>query len=157
MIFKSHYQNAYVTRDLDKAIAFMEQRYGVQSLFPIDLELDVIAPGGAEKLCMRMAFAWIGNLQLELIQPQSGCVQHYVDSLPESEADFSPRFNHVALRRDDLDAMRAEIDSLKLPILFEGRLDGLVYIYVDAREELGHILEYVWATPDAWDMIGWPK
>ena len=64
---------------------------------------------------------------------------------------------HIAVRRDDLDAMRAEIDRLGVPVAFEGEVPGLVFIYLDARESLGHCLEYVWASPEGGEMIGWPK
>jgi hypothetical protein len=157
MYFLNHYQNAYVTRDIDKGISFMETRYGVHGLAPIDLELDVVTPQGRDKVVMRLAVAWVGKLNVELIQPVSGCIDHYVDSLPVDNDDFSPRFNHIAMRRDDFDAMRSEITCLNLPILFEGSFDGLRYIYVDARKELGHLLEYVWATPEVWDFLGWPQ
>ncbi len=156
MYFLNHYQNAYVTRDIAKGIAFMESRFGVHDLAPIDLELDVVTPQGPVKLAMRLAVAWVGRLNVELIQPLSGCVDHYTHSLPADTEDFSPRFNHIAMRRDDLGSVRSEIESLNLPILFEGSFDGLCYIYVDARSELGHLLEYVWATPQVWDFLGWP-
>lgn len=156
MRFSNHYQNAYVTHDIDKAIALLEMRYGIKGLAPGDLELDVITPNGESKLCMRMAFCWIDNMQFELIQPQSGCVGHYLDSLPSDSNDFSPRFNHVAMRRDDLEAMRAEVKAINLPVLFEGNLNGLSFIYLDARKDLGHLLEYVWTTPEIWNLLGWP-
>jgi hypothetical protein len=158
MIFWSHYQNAYVTRDLDRALALIDQRYGVREFVQADVELDLKTPSGAQKMGMRLAYAWVGRMQVELIQPQSGCIQHYVDSLPEDPADYSPRFNHIALRRDDRDEMRSEIASLNLPILFEGGFEGgLCFMYVDARKDLGHLLEYVWATTEMWQMLGWPS
>jgi hypothetical protein len=156
MHFRNHYQNAYVTRDLDKAISLTEVRYGVRGLVPVDLELDVVTPAGEAKLCMRLAYAWVGRMQIELIQPLSGCVDHYVDSLPRDGADHSLRFNHIAMRRDSLEELYAEIETSKLPLLFEGRLEGLRYLYLDARRDLGHILEYVWATPETWEFLGWP-
>jgi hypothetical protein len=53
--------------------------------------------------------------------------------------------------------MRAEIAKLHLPLAFEGEVPGLIFIYLDARETLGHYLEYVWASPAGWEMSGWPK
>jgi hypothetical protein len=61
------------------------------------------------------------------------------------------------VRRDDLAAMRAEIAQLNLPLAFEGEVPGLTYIYLDTRATLGHYLEYVWASPEGWQMIGWPN
>ncbi len=53
--------------------------------------------------------------------------------------------------------MRAEIEALGLPLTFEGEVPGLVFIYLDARQTLGHYFEYVWATAEGWEMQGWPK
>jgi hypothetical protein len=156
MYLRNHYQNAYVTRDLDQAISLLEARYGLNGFFPIDLTQDVVTPGGKAKLNMRLAYAWIGKMQIELIQPVSGCVDHYVDSLPPGQADHSPRFNHVALRRDTWEELKSEVEALKLPVLVEGSLPGLRFIYLDARQDLGHLLEYVWATPEMWQRLGWP-
>ena len=157
MRFHNHFQNAYVTHDLEKAIELMEKRYGVRGLVPVDLEIDIGTPAGPNKLVMRLAYAWTGRTQVELIQPQSGWIQHYVDSLPKDKTDHRPQFNHVAMRRDDPDAMLSEIDSLNLPIVMDGSVDGLRFIYVDARRELGHILEYVWTSAEFWTFLGWPS
>ena len=37
------------------------------------------------------------------------------------------------------------------------RVLWLIFIYLDGRETLGHAFEYIWATPEGWDMQGWPK
>ncbi|MVF11581.1 hypothetical protein FT643_05425 [Ketobacter sp. MCCC 1A13808] len=156
MKLSNHYQNAYVTHDIEKAISMLEIKYGFEGISPGEIELDVVTPSGNRKLHMQLAFCWIDSMQFELIQPISGCVEHYLSSLPSDETDFSLRFNHVAMRRDDMDAMRNEIKELDLPVLFEGNLNGLCFIYVDARKSLGHILEYVCTTPEIWNLLGWP-
>ena len=53
--------------------------------------------------------------------------------------------------------MRKEVVRLALPLVFEAEGPGLACIFVDARKSLGHYLEYVWATPQGWEMVGWPK
>lgn len=156
MLFKNQFQHAYVTRDIDKAIELFSKRYQIENLIPIDLDIDVVTPRGAEKLNMRLAYSWIGRNQVELIQPISGCVQHYIDSLPKDINDYTPSFNHIAMRCDDISQMRAEAEKLGLPILLEGDTETLRFLYVDARHELGHILEYVWSSPEIWDILGWP-
>lgn len=41
---------------------------------------------------------------------------------------------------------------------FEGEVPGMMtYVSLDARQALGHYVEYVCATPVGWDMMGWPK
>lgn len=157
MFLQGHYQNAYVTRDLDRAMELVRSRYGVSDYIVFEPEMVLKTPSGPKPSSVRAALAWAGGLQLELIEPVSGFLDHYLPYLPADRSDASPRFHHMAVRRDDLDAMREEIARLGLPLAFEGEVPGLVYIYLDARESLGHYLEYVWAGPEGWEMIGWPK
>jgi hypothetical protein len=157
MYLQGHYQNAYVTHDLDRAMERVSDRYGVGDWIVFEPDMILKTPAGEKPSKVRAALAWAGGLQLELIQPVSGHLDHYLPFLPADRTDPSPRFHHMAVRRDDEAAMRQEIERLGLPLAFEGAVPGLVFIYLDARESLGHFFEYVWATPEGWDMIGWPK
>ena len=157
MFLKGHYQNAYVTHDLDKAMALLTEQYGVGDYIVFEPDMILKTPRGEKASSVRAALAWVGGLQLELIEGVSGFLDHYQPFLPADPADPTPRFHHMAVRRDDLAAMRAEIAELGLPLAFEGEVPGLVFIYLDARASLGHYLEYVWCSPEGWEMIGWPK
>jgi hypothetical protein len=114
--------------------------------------------GETRPASVRVGVSWAGALQIELIQPVSGYVDHYARRLPEDRNDPSPRFHHVGLRRDDLEAMREELSHLDLPFAFEGGSpSSLIYVYFDAAQSLGHYVEYVWTTPDVWRGMGWPE
>lgn len=156
MSLRRHYQNAYVTHDLDRAVARIARQHGVSGFQAFDAEMILRTPGGEKPARMRVALGWVGPLQIELIQPMSGYVDPYAAYLPADAADPVPRLHHIAVRRDDLDAMRREIAASGLPVIFESEAAGLVCALLDARESLGHYLEYVWATPDGWKMVGWP-
>lgn len=157
MFLKGHYQNAYVTHDLDGAMKLIDERFDPLDWIRFDPDMELQTPSGMKEASVRVALGWIGNLQIELIQPVKGWREHYEPFLPKDPASAVPGFHHIAARRDDLDAMRAEIDRLGLPIAFEGGVPGLHFVYLDARESLGHYLEYMWATPEAWAMNGWPE
>jgi hypothetical protein len=157
MFMRGHYQNAYVTHDLDKAMQVISDRYGKIDWIVFAPDMNLRTPQGEKPSSVKAALGWAGGLQLELIQPGAGFQDHYLPFLPADKSDPSPRFHHIAVRRDDLDAMRAEIEQLGLPVAFEGEVPGLVYIYLDARASLGHYFEYVWASPEGWEMIGWPE
>lgn len=157
MSLRAHYQNAYVTRDLDKAIQALSEVHGVQGFWPIEADFSLKTPDGEKSARMRVALGWVDKLQIELIQPISGFTDIYSAYLPEDEADATLRLHHVAVRREDLDAMRTEIAQLDAPVVFEGEGPGIQYALVDARKSLGHYLEYVWATPEGWAMVGWPN
>lgn len=157
MSLEGHYQNAYVTRDLDAVVTAIGGVHGIESFRTIQAEFELSTPYGLRTAHMRVALGWAGRLQIELIQPLSGFTEVYLAGLPANPHDHSPRLHHVAVRRDDLDAMKAEIESLSEPVLFSGEGPGLSYVLVDARRSLGHCLEYVYATREGWAMVGWPS
>lgn len=162
MFLRGHMQNAYVTRDLDKAMAIFADRYGVESFDRFDPEMVVRTPEGERPMAVRVASFWAGGLNIEVIEPVSGYVDHYVSMLPPGGRDPTPRFHHISLRRDDEPAMREEIARLGQPLAFEGpvsireAIPDLVFVYLDTRSTLGHYLEYTWKSPEGWKFVGWP-
>jgi Glyoxalase/Bleomycin resistance protein/Dioxygenase superfamily len=151
MIEGRHYQNAYITRDLDKAIENFLTRAGVQDIMRYEGSVEVTTPRGRGTAVNKLAFIWIGNLQYELIQPVSGYVDVYRDALP---ADDSLLFHHVCMRVDDWATFRANVTQQKYPVVLEGGSDALKYVYLDARDFLGHYLEYTWMTDAMWARMG---
>lgn len=163
MFIKGHMQNAYVTHDLDKAMEIVGNQYGVEKWDRIDPDMMVNTPQGPKPLQCRVGHFWAGGLNIELIQPVGGFVEHYVSMLPDDKTDAVPRFHHISLRRDDEAEMRKEIAELGLPLAFEGPLStkdyipSLVFIYLDARATLGHYVEFTWKSDEAWKFVGWPE
>ena len=152
-----HYQNGYVTHDLDRALDHFASRFGMTDFGCYDADIKVTTPQGAKPLTMRIAAGWTGGLNIEVMQPVSGHVAPLMAMLPRDPADAVPRFHHVALRRDDRDTMREEIAGCGLPLAFGGEPPGMEFAYLDARASLGHFIELVWKAPGGWDRIGWPK
>jgi hypothetical protein len=157
MFLKGHYQNAYVTHDLDKCMALLTARYGLSDFLLFEPDMNLKTPHGGRQGSVRAALVWAGGLNLEFIQPGKGYQEHYLPYLPADPSDPAPRFHHMAVRRDDLAVMREEIALLGLPLVIEGAVPGLVFVYLDARATLGHYLEYIWASPEGWEMMGWPE
>jgi hypothetical protein len=151
MLLENHYQNAYVTRDIEKAVAFFRERYGVPDAKYFEAATEVWTPNGTGVAVNKIAFIWIGKLQYELIQPVSGPVQMYSDELP----DHGIRFHHICMRSFDWDATLAEIERQKLPIVYRGDTSsGLRFVYADARATLGHYLEFTSMPPAIWTAMG---
>jgi hypothetical protein len=157
MFLQGHYQNAYVTHDLDRAIDIIDGRYGAHDYLRFAPEMVLQTPEGEKSIKVKVAATWVGSLQIELIEPVSGFVDPYLACLPQDKTDAVPRFHHISLRREDADAMRAEARQLGLPFVCEGGIPDLTYIYLDARQTLGHYLEFVWASKAGWEMVGWPE
>jgi hypothetical protein len=157
MYLRNHFQNAYVTHNLDKAMAMIDDRFGKIDWIVFDPTMTLQTPQGPKESTVRAALGWSYGLQIELIEPVSGQVDHYLPVLPADRNDPTPQFHHIAVRRDDEAAMRREIDQLDFPLIFESSVPGLVFIYLDGSKTLGHAFEYIWATPEGWEMQGWPK
>jgi hypothetical protein len=151
MLLERHYQNAYVTSNLDRGIEILRAEFGATDVMRTEVTTDVWTPRGAGSATNKMAFAWVGNLQYELIEPVSGPVDLYREVL---RPDGALRFHHIAMRIMDWDKFRAEVDCRKLPIAYARETQPqLKFIYIDARETLGHYLEYVYTTPEHWKRI----
>ena len=163
MFLHGHMQNAYVTRDLDRAMELVGNRYGVEKFDRFDPDMTVNTLHGPQPMVNRVASFWAGGLNIEIIEPVSGYIEHYTCMLPEDRTDATPRFHHISLRRDDEAEMRAEIARLGLPLAFEGPLSikeaipSLVFVYLDGRASLGHYVEFTWKSPEAWKFVGWPE
>ncbi len=157
MSLAHHYQNAYVTHNLDTGMGLMRSAFSLDDFTVMEVPLSLKTPSGQKSLQVRVALAWVGALQIELIQPVSGYVEPYLSALPADPKDSVPRLHHVAVRRDDLSEMRREVESLGLPLAFEIGAPDLTCIFVDARQRVGHHLEFVFATSTGWEMVGWPK
>ena len=151
MIEGRHFQNAYLTRNLRSAIELFEARADIRKLLQFEATTEVMTPSGPGICTNKLAFIWIGDFQYELIEPVSGSVTLYLEQLP---ADDSLRFHHVCMRVDDWSEFRARVDRQPYPVAIEGGNDALRFLYLDAREFLGHYLEYVWMTPERWTQVG---
>jgi hypothetical protein len=146
-----HYQNAYVTRDVEKSVEVFQQRAKVDRVLTYEGSTPVTTPDGAGIQTNKLAFIWIGDLQYELIQPVSGSVRIYSDALP---ADDGLRFHHICMRVADWDEFRARVERQPYPVVLEGGNEKLRFLYLDARPFLGHYLEYTWMTDERWAQMG---
>jgi hypothetical protein len=145
-----HYQNAYVTADIDRAIEAMKAKYGIgdADILRTEATTPVWTPSGSGPNTSKLAFIWVGKLQYELIEPISGPSDLYSAAVAR---DQLMRFHHVAMRVMDWDAFRAEVDRKGWPVAISGEGgNGLKFLYLDARDTLGHYLEYVYAPPQMW-------
>ncbi|HMK87412.1 MAG TPA: VOC family protein [Steroidobacteraceae bacterium] len=152
MQLENHYQNAYVTSDLDRALEIFRTQYGFDGFKRIEVSYELTTPAGRGSASVKLALGWIGSLQYELIQPVSGLIDVYREGL---DARSPMRFHHVCMRVPDWTEFRARVDREKRSVVMEGGTPGhLLWLYVDARDSLGHYLEYCWMTPERWAMIG---
>jgi hypothetical protein len=152
MFLNAHYQNAYVTRDLDRALALFRTQHNFDNFMRFEPTFEVRTPTERGLATTKMALGWIGNIQYELIEPVSGLVDVFREGLP---ASGPMRFHHVCMRVDDWAPFRASLDRQGQSVVLEGGTEGhLQFVYVDGRDTVGHYLEYCWMTPQRWAAIG---
>lgn len=146
-----HYQNAYITRDVDKWVAEIERSAKVERIDRYEGAIPLVTPPTSVAQTSKIAFIWIGNRQYELIQPIADTLGLYKTAMPE---DDGLRFHHACLRVPDWADFRGRVDAQSYPVVIEGGSDALRFLYIDTRPLLGHYLEYVWMTDERWTQIG---
>jgi hypothetical protein len=153
MIVGRHYQNAYVTRNVDKAVAEFKERADVRKVIETQVSVQLWTPQGEGQGVQKLAFIWVEDLNIELIQPIEGDVLAlYRDALP---ADDRLSFHHVCHFIDDWDAFAAKVEQQPYPVVLKGGAPGMLqFVYLDTRAWLGHYTEYVWMVPDRWAAMG---
>ncbi|TXC70242.1 hypothetical protein FSB78_04230 [Sphingomonas ginsenosidivorax] len=153
MLTGRHYQNAYVTRDVDKAVAAFRENAEIRKLIEVEVPVQLWTPEGEGQGVQKLAFVWIGDLQVELIQPGAGDVLAlYRDALPEGD---EVKFHHICQLVDDWEAFMAKVDQEKFPVVLRGGTPGMLeFCYLDTRDWLGHYTEYCWMVPQRWAGMG---
>ena len=148
-----HFQNAYVTRDIDAAVARFKAHADVRKLIETEVTTQLWTPQGDGEGRQKLAFIWVEDMQYELIQPVSGDVLAlYRDALPDGD---EIRFHHVCNRVDDWAAFEAGLADSPYPVVLRGGTPGMLeFCYLDTRAWLGHYIEYVWMGPDRWAGLG---
>ena len=92
--FAAFYQLAYVTTDLEQALEIFKTRYGVPNVTRVG-ELALQLDGGGTTI-IRLALCFVGQVELEIIEPVGGEDDIYRRALPDS--GFGLVWHHVGFR-----------------------------------------------------------
>jgi hypothetical protein len=145
-LFANVWQLGYVTNDLDRGLAELSDRFGLDHHFRVPSGGSTFYAGDTEVPWeAKFAMAARGGLIVELIEPVSGEIGFYTDVLPD-DGSFGVRLHHLAAFTHTGDA---EWERLKTLLAASGLgfdytmvIPGRVRAgYVDTRAELGHFLE----------------
>ena len=153
MMTGRHYQNAYVTRNVDKAVADFKRHADIRQLMEIEVPVQLWTPQGEGTGVQKLAFVWVEDMQFELIEPRAGeALAIYRDALPD---DDRIAFHHVCQVVEDWEAFTARVAQQEFPVVLKGGTPGLLqFCYLDTRPWLGHYTEYVWMMPERWAQMG---
>jgi Glyoxalase/Bleomycin resistance protein/Dioxygenase superfamily len=146
-VFKNVFQIAYVTNDLPRAVSLFRSEQGVGELATFDdFTLDVRGGGAA---VINVALGYVGETQLEIIEPVSGDVELYRAWLSD---EFAVRHHHFCHRLDsveELDTVRARYEESGYAIALDASLGETRLFYADTTQLLDHYQEYAWVDSEA--------
>ena len=153
MLVGRHYQNAYVTRDIARATERFRREAEVRTVIETEVEVALWTPQGEGRGRQKLAFVWVEDLQVELIQPgEDDVLALYRDALPAGDGI---RFHHICNRVDDWPGFLAQVDRQPYQVALRGGSAGMLeFLYLDTRDWLGHYIEYVWMLPERWAAMG---
>lgn len=146
-----HYQNAYIVRDIDRSVETFCDKADVRLKIQTEVKQELQLFGKPATLSSKLAFLWIDDLQIELIQPIGGDDAIYRNAMLR---DYSMALHHICFRVRDWDAFREDAASCGFPVALEGGSDALRYLYLDTRGMLGHFIEYTWMSDERWTQLG---
>jgi glyoxalase/bleomycin resistance protein/dioxygenase superfamily protein len=140
------WQFGYVTTDLDRAMTFMAERFGLE-------HCRHLPSGGATFLVgdqpaeweVKFAMGARGGTIIELIEPVAGEIDFYTRVLPREEP-FSVRLHHIATHtaggEDEWQNINRLLAAANLKVDYTVLIPDRVRAgYVDTTAELGHWLE----------------
>lgn len=138
-LFKRHFQVAYVAEDAKAAIASLRLRFDIAHWDVLDMKVI----HGPEAPARYIANAWVGDIMIEVIEPDEVIDSIYRDWKSDSAAAL--RFHHLGFLVDtaeELDVAKAQFAGQGFPIVAEGSFGNVLdYAYADTTAELGHYYE----------------
>ena len=141
ILFKRHFQSAYVVDDIQQAMAIFASNYGITHW---DV-MDMVAMAGPGQPLMFIANAWAGDMMIELMQPDENVTSIYTGWQKQSGESF--RLHHLGFLVDSHAQMAEHKQRLignGQPIVSEGSFgDVLDFAYADTTRELGHFYELI--------------
>ena len=150
------FQVAYVTTELERAIRELGALYGPQR-FQVNRGVEIETSAGTARADFALAF--VGQQQLELIQPTGGADGAYRDVLPkDTYGTCLHHFGRLITEASEWDSVRASVLASGYPTPVGGTFcqNGVPlmhYVYADTRRQLGHYLEFMYRTEAGRDIF----
>ena len=151
--FSPFHQLAWVTPDLERSIVDLREIYNVPDFYVMDLDFEATVESKDGVMGMRVALAYMDEVQLEFIQPKAGPLARiYTDALP-SDGSYRNVFHHICLKipgmEDDWQSYLASL-SPRRRVCFSAEVDpDLKLVYTDERALCGLYVEHLWCGPES--------
>lgn len=141
-------QLGYVTNDRQRAIESFHYFFGINSFLLIEARYSAWVEGQEGWMNLRLAFANVDNMQIEIIEPVEDLGLLYGRVLPPG-CEFAMALHHlrqlVPGSLENWENHRAALESEQRNIVYYGDVgpDGR-FVYTDERARLGHYVEHMW-------------
>ena len=136
-----HFQVAYATNDIERAMAIFRDRFGIGEFRQLKGRM---LKGGD----IHIELAWVGGTMYELLTASGPGAETFMMNIPEDT--FTIRHHHLGfLIHDDAEwnALLADIERNGWRILSQNDNTGFMRTLIVEIPELGHCLEYLYPEP----------
>ncbi len=143
----SVFQLGYVFPKISVPIEHYTKNMGSPGFFRLNnAQVDDQTYLGQPLICGQdIAFGYVGNFNIELIQPLHG-ESSYTDFL---KSHPNGGLHHVGCKTYDFDSAIAALEKAGFPVIQTGRFGkGTKFAYCDTRKSLGHYTEILYFDPD---------
>lgn len=139
-------QNAYVVDDLNESVDKWIRNVGAGPFFVVpNLSLTVNYRGREMPLDIDLALGQSGLVQIELIKVNCSTENVYSDSFPQG---ITCGFHHIAMFPQDLDKAIEDYEKKAYPLAMELMFGETRVVYMDARHDMGCMIEFYQDTPE---------
>jgi hypothetical protein len=119
-------QLGYATTDLDHAMKIWAENFNATKFFVREAApMAITTASGPKAMELRIAFAYVNGMMIELIEPVGGYIETYTEVLPEK--GFGTMLHHTAFLLDgalsEWDVLRNWMSTSGYPVLFEGAVE----------------------------------
>jgi Glyoxalase/Bleomycin resistance protein/Dioxygenase superfamily len=119
------WQFGYVTNDLDRAMDFMADRFGLTHCLPLPSDTATFLVGDTPAAWeVKVAMGSRGGTIIELIEPVAGEIDFDTRVLPDDDDGFAVRLHHIATFMDSGQAAWERLEQILAASEAQGRLHG---------------------------------
>jgi methylmalonyl-CoA/ethylmalonyl-CoA epimerase len=144
------FQMGIVVPEIDAAVASMPSKFGAGRFMPLPPDpKEAWYRGRMEAMSYALAFGYVGDIQLELIQPVSGksTYAEYLAQHPEGGV------HHLGFEVQDFDAAAAIMDRRGYRAVQKGSFGGTRFNYYEHDADTGPITEILYLDPAVKEMF----
>lgn len=144
-------QMGYVTPDINAAVDFWTRVAGAGPFFHADYEPErQVYRGQPTHIRFRVAYGYMGDMQIEAIQQLDGGPSAYTEALEAADAvPAGGLFHHVLMLHDGYDAIHETYVAAGAEERYSAYVEGVGrFCYLDARHLIGSHVEFVEHTAD---------